>query len=249
MLILAAGNATLFYILGGILVVVGIVLAFVGRSRSTLKADMEATETSTIDALIGGSHVEVKGAASADTPLSAPGDSRPCVYYRYEVKREEIERDSKGAQRRTWRTIDRGESEAAFWLTDETGSVLVEPKGAKVDAPKVYDNVVDRSAGAAQMGGMLGGILSGLSAMAGAREKVIVHAIDVNQSLYVLGDVSRGGDELPRITKGDGKFFISTRDEEALVTSLGRAVMGFYIGAAVTGVGGIVLLFYGMTSG
>ncbi len=73
--------------------------------------------------------VELRGRAQEKAELQAPITKRPCVYYRYTVEEER-----RSGKNRTWVTVDRGDSSAwAFYLEDETGSVLLMPEGASVE--------------------------------------------------------------------------------------------------------------------
>jgi len=61
-------------------------------------------------------------------PILAPLSGLPCVWYRYQV--EEQVTDSRENTR--WHTVERGASDAVFWLEDGTGRVAVDPDGAEV---------------------------------------------------------------------------------------------------------------------
>jgi hypothetical protein len=182
--------------------------------------------------------VEIKGTADIDSPLSAPGSDVSCVYYEYEVQRLERTRDSDGKEKDEWRTIDQGTSEATFHVSDATGSVLVEPRGAKMDCPVVADRYLSQNDSG---GGIMGTILKGLSNMSSNREKIRTRAIALGQALYILGNVSVDGGSR-RIGKGQGKFFVSTRSEEELTKSLGwQSKLMKAIGAVMLA-GGLALI-------
>jgi hypothetical protein len=70
-------------------------------------------------------YVELDGIAQAasENPLISPLTDTPCCWYRYEIER-------KGDK--NWRTVEKGTSENAFVLEDETGKCIVLPKGAEV---------------------------------------------------------------------------------------------------------------------
>ncbi len=88
---------------------------------------IEDTPTAKVRSMPMG-RVEVFGRAQEKAELRAPISRRPCVYYRYRVE----ERRGSGKNRR-WATIDSGESSAwGFYLEDETGRVLVVPRGATI---------------------------------------------------------------------------------------------------------------------
>ena len=59
-------------IVGGILLVVGVVLILVARSRGKLKAQMDAMETVPVAELREATHAELKGVAACETPITPP---------------------------------------------------------------------------------------------------------------------------------------------------------------------------------
>ena len=84
---------------------------------------MQDTPTSKIRSLALG-RVELKGRAVAQTLLEAPITSTSCVYFHYRIA------ENRG---NSWATLAKGESaRPAFFLEDETGRVLVDPEGAKM---------------------------------------------------------------------------------------------------------------------
>ncbi|KYK23797.1 hypothetical protein AYK24_00765 [Thermoplasmatales archaeon SG8-52-4] len=72
--------------------------------------------------------------------LKSPFSDKDCVYYKYRV--EELRSSGKNTH---WVTVDKGERHSLFNLEDETGSVLINPKGAKIDIP--IDNKYNSSLG------------------------------------------------------------------------------------------------------
>ncbi|MEX2214517.1 MAG: GIDE domain-containing protein [Phycisphaeraceae bacterium] len=233
----------MFYAIGGIVLVIGLIVLLVGISKGKLLATMTQMPTSDIGKLQGGSHVEIKGIADADAPLTAPGSDIACVYYEYEVQRRERVRDSDGKEKEEWRTIDSGTSGSTFVVTDATGSVNVEPRGAKMDCPVVADRYLnERDSG----GGVMGSILGALASFTPNREKIRTRAIAVGQALYILGNVVADGGSL-RVTKGAGKFFISTRSEEQLTGSLGwQSKLMKAIGAVMLAGGATLIILAAM---
>ena len=233
----------MLYAIAGILVVVGVILIFVGKRKAGLKSTIDSTLTTPIRDLMEGQHAEIKGVASCDQPLKAPYSDISCVYYSYALKCRERSRSSSGSTSYTWRTIDSGSTRLPFSLTDSTGTVTVDPEGADVDAPVVVKRPVrpgDPTEGMPD--GALKTVLSTLSTLASTPHKVEVRAVTADRELYVLGDVQRRADGQLRVSKGDNKFFISTKSEEQLARSLGRAAALFYVLGAALIVGGIVVL-------
>lgn len=72
--------------------------------------------------------IELVGVAEADDrTLRAPFTETECLAYEYEVEREQHTKNG-----RTWDQIASGRDAVPFRLTDDTGSVLVEPPGADI---------------------------------------------------------------------------------------------------------------------
>ena len=228
----------MFYAIGAVVLVIGLIVLLIGVSKGKLLAKMSELETSNIGDIRAGTHVEIKGAAGLDSPLTAPGSDIACVYYEYEVQRLERRRDSDGREKDEWRTIDSGRSESSFFVSDSTGAVAVEPRGAKMDCPVVADRYLTERDGGS---GVMGTIINALSSLAPNREKIRTRAIAMGQALYILGNVTGDG-EGKRVGKGEGKFFISTRSEEELSGSLGWQSKLMKAIGAVLMAGGVALI-------
>ena len=105
---------------------------YYGFARLQLKRLIETTPTSTVRSIAMGT-VEVQGivAPAKKTLLTSPLSGKPCVYYAYAVE----EYRSSGKHSR-WVTIRSGSKGTPFFARDKTGSVLVDPQGAKIEIPK-----------------------------------------------------------------------------------------------------------------
>jgi hypothetical protein len=68
------------------------------------------------------------------TPQSAPLTGSACTWWDYKIERREQTRNSKGQERTSWSTVEKGTSVGFFHLKDETGQILVNPMGADVTA-------------------------------------------------------------------------------------------------------------------
>ena len=97
---------------------------------------IQDTPTSKVRSMPMG-RVELFGRAQEKAELVAPITRSPCVYYQYTV---EEERRTGRDRRKTWVTVDRGDSSSwGFYLEDETGHVLVMPAGAKVEIERDFE--------------------------------------------------------------------------------------------------------------
>ena len=127
-------NAT-FFVFSIILFVIGIPLFIMGFIWLKQKRLIENIPTSKIRSLAMGL-VEVYGKVVPwqGTMLKSPMTNRDCVYYKYTT--EEYRRSGKHSH---WVTIKKDMGSIHFNLKDETGMVLVNPKGAKIDIPKDFE--------------------------------------------------------------------------------------------------------------
>jgi len=237
----------MFYAIAGGLVVVGIILFVVGKKKSAFKSTMAEMVTKSIGQLMQSEYAEIKGVASCDQPLTAPYSDLQCVYYSYKLMRRERRRSSSGGSSTTWRTIDSGSAGIPFTLTDETGSVTVDPEGAKLDAPVIVKGPVHGADISQLMPDGVPKMLAGmLTQLATNPMKVEVRGVTGGQNLYVLGDVSKAPDGNLTVAKGDNKLFISTKSEEQLARSLGRTSIVLYILGATFIIGAIVALMFAL---
>lgn len=127
-------NAT-FFVFSIILFVIGIPLFAIGFIWLKQKRLIENIPTSKIRSIAMGL-VEIYGEIVPwqDTTLKSPMTNRDCVYYKYSI--EEYHRSGKHSH---WVTIKKDMGSIHFNLKDETGMVLVNPKGAKIDIPRDFE--------------------------------------------------------------------------------------------------------------
>ena len=104
----------------------GIFGFFWGFTRLRKKRLIENIPTSTIRGLAMGL-VELTGKAKKKIKILSPFTNSDCTFYRYTIERYE-----KRGKHSSWVTISKGDScFSPFYLEDETGKVLVSPKGAE----------------------------------------------------------------------------------------------------------------------
>lgn len=119
-------------ITGLIVIGVGLSLLYKGIQRFSLRQKIMNTPTSKVGACAMGA-VEVYGKVRPVEPLKSPIDGADCAYYRTEVYRLE----NRG-KRTEWVLIKSKTEGAKFLLEDESGSVLVDSKGAQIEIPVDY---------------------------------------------------------------------------------------------------------------
>ncbi len=108
-------------------VLAGPVLAHVGFRALRVKRLIEETPRSRIRSMAMGL-VELEGRVSERSRVTAPFSGRPCAYWEVEIATRSS--SSRNGYRR-WTTVHRNRSGHPFYLSDETGSVLVYPQGAE----------------------------------------------------------------------------------------------------------------------
>jgi hypothetical protein len=168
---------------------------------------------------------EVKGSVKSDAPLQTYLTEKPSVWYEWSIsehwKKTERYRDKDGNRKtRTksgWRKVDSGGNFQSFFLKDDTGELLIEPEGAKVDAPSTmsfscsptdpfyYKKGPDRSI-----------------ANSTHRRRFSERSLTPNDELYILGPAKlRQEVAKPMIaqSKEAKYYFISTKSESQIIRS------------------------------
>jgi hypothetical protein len=173
---------------------------------------VEDTPTSRIRSMALG-RVEVRGRAEGKAPLEAPLTGRPCVWYRWRIEEEVSDK-----RHRHWRTVEQGSSDAwPFYVEDDTGRVLVDPKGARIEAAHDLSRVDPPLAGPLGAFVQERGIRT--SGFLGMRRKLRFSEwhIAPGDTLYVLGVAQeRGAIVHERRTRITEKLAVLRADPEAM---------------------------------
>lgn len=248
----------------------GGVLFWLGFKKYHKYRLIKDTPTSKIRSLAMGI-VEIHGKAGCDEQkyIKTPFSQTNCFLYTYRIEeyRKHTTTDSKGRARTTyrWETIARGRDEIDFTLTDDTGSVIINPKKSdvKIDVRKAY----------LQKAGFLGafsGILSSLKMLTsdssykgfdpkklnlmpidtksivsfGSRvgdRRYYEHFITDNDEMYILGTAANNASTTNKvkIIKGENEptYIISDKSEKELLKKMGWGVAGLLLGGT-----GLILL-------
>jgi len=187
--------------------------------------------------------VEVKGQAEAEQPLRSFLAETPAVHYRYRVeehwRRVETEtyRDKDGKTRtRTrvrsgWTTVDRAEHMIPFYLRDDTGILLIWPRGAKIEPVSIFSQTVSRGHPLYHGKGPRRGIPDSTG-----RRRFSEEAIPLHRPLYIVGKARERSDIVApeiRHDKDADMYLISTRSEEEVHAGFGFAYAGLsFLGLA-----------------
>ena len=123
-------NSSWFWPLGSLAAVgFGVLLFLRGFRALRLQRIIEDTPTARVRSLAMGL-VELQGTVRSRSRVTAPFSGRPCVWW--EVELQTLRRSKHGLRR--WGTVHREQSGRPFYIEDETGTALVYPQGAKVNA-------------------------------------------------------------------------------------------------------------------
>jgi hypothetical protein len=172
-----------------------------------------------------------------------------CVWHRHVITRhyEDTRTDSKGNRTSTTNTETMADhtSAAPFRVRDASGTVLVDPVGARFDHA---EEVVDRfepHRGKGSFSVSLGGIsLTGGGGTLGFEYKEWV--LRPGQRVYLLGEASDRSGRLVVGRPASGPYVFSTRSEQELAHSFRTQRTVARIGVGVAGVAGLVLLVMGL---
>ena len=207
-------------------------LLFWWRSVVLFKRTVEDVPTSKVKGVFYGLN-EVKGSVKSDDPLQTYLTEGPSVWYVWSIsehwKKTESYRDKDGNRKtRTksgWRTVDSGGSYQSFFLMDDTGELLIEPEGAKVEAPTTMSYSCSPSDPLYYGKGPDGAIANSTY-----RRRFSEHSLNPGDDLYVLGPAKLREDVAqPMIAKSKEAryYFISTKSEAQIIRS--KSIWAFFI--------------------
>ncbi len=227
-----------------IFLIAGISLFIWGFLSFRSKRLIENIPTSKIRSIAMGL-VEITGRVvpRKDNLLKSPFSQNDCVYYKCTI--EEYRHSGKNSR---WVTIFKDEKYDFFYLKDDTGMVLIDPKNAKIDIPK--DNCFESRMGndppdsvkyfLKQTNIAFEGFLFGINKTMRYTEWYIAP----NDKLYIMGTASDNpyvkeasslkGAEDVMIHKGKNEkfFYISDRGEHSVLRRFSmKAYGGIIIGS------------------
>ncbi len=266
-----------FIIAGIVLILIAVGLYFGSKSQKKRLGEMAATQTSSATELaelaaavakdIGpGSFnqiTEVKGTIECAAPLVSELSETSCVHYSMSVTREYEEtyweNDSEGHQvqrtRRGSESVASNTRSVPFLIRDSTGTIEVDPDGAKIFDEKVFSQFQQGEVGGDgyRFGQFSFG--SSFASFAGGRRTIGYRfeesAIPLGRALYVLGEAVDTGGRL-RVAKPGKKgasFIVSLKTEEQLAAGAQSTAKGLFIAAIVVAVLGVVGLVVGIIKG
>ncbi len=257
-------------IFGAIVFCLGVVLFFVQKGQKNRAYNIKSARpaqaaelqkmSASIAKEIGAGHwrdyVTVRGKITAESPLRSELTQQECVHYTMTVTREFEEtitsRTSRGSSTRTQRgseSVASNTRSIPFRLEDGSGSIAVDPHGAKIDAVEVLD---DFRPGEPRRGGITYGGFSltpryqqNLGGRLTLGYRYSESVLPVNTTVLVVGAVNdTTGEVTLRQPVGSGKkLIISSKTFEALTAAADRGARfarnGMY---ACLGVGSALML-------
>ena len=131
-------NGTIIFIVVLVFILIGIICILFGFRRLGRAHLIQDTPTSKIRSMALGL-VELYTNISRANYIRTPFAQVDCVYYEYTIQeyQEDTRRDSDGEIEvdYEWKTIERGKRYVDFYVSDDTGEVLVDPTHADITAP------------------------------------------------------------------------------------------------------------------
>ena len=205
------------------------------------------TPTSKADGVFIGD-VELKGSAEIGVPLTSYLAQAQCVVYYWKVtehwcrESESTYTDSKG-EVHTVTTIETGEDTVAeggdsapFFLCDDSGQVLVRPKGARLELVKVFSQDCEPDDPLYYSKGPRRSVSGSVQ-----RRTFYELAIPIHQLIYVQGRARERLDiAAPEIAEDPEarEFFISTRTEEQISFGFAFEAWAYLLLGALFAAGG-----------
>ncbi len=233
-------------LIGALIALLCIAAAFRNGRRRRLIDNLPTSKTSGV--FIG--LVELKGAAEAASPLTSYLAERACVQYAWTVEEHwsrvvtETYTDDKGnTQTRTrhesgWTNVANGSDAIPFNLHDDSGTILVQPAGAKLEPLKIFDETCTPLNPLYYAKGPAGAVAS-----SDFQRRFVEMGIPLGANLFVIGQARERADVVePEIAadKNAPMFLISTRTEAQVSGGMKWSSRGWIFFGLLLVVGSVV---------
>jgi hypothetical protein len=249
-------------------IIIGVVMFFLANRKKSHVMEMKFLKTSKIKELfelhsellksLGPDSikqlVEIKGDLKTSNPLTSEIAQEKCMAYKYSVEEryeeEYEEQDSDGniihKTRSGYNTVESNERRTEFSVTDDTGTITVDPDGAPLDMEKSTERYEPWNQGMQPL--TIGAFTFGNMSHSRDRRRILGYRISeyvfpVNRRVYVVGEMQDANNK-PLIRKPmekDKPFIISLKSEE-------EVIKGAETSATVMNVIGIVFVIAGIAS-
>jgi len=201
-------------------------------------------------------YTEIKGIAVANEPFLTEFSKKECVYCESKLVREyEVLELNKANSTNEWKrrseTVSSNTTIAdGFSLKDKTGTILVNPKGAKIDLEQTFSKFEKEDDTQAQGTKISFGRFSITTDKSSSTKRTLGYtyleeSILLNTPIYVIGEANDRSTELS-VSKPREKglsFIVSTKTEDELMADFGKKVKNYKIGAYVSlGLGGVLIV-------
>jgi len=236
------------------LVVCGIIILKLGLDNFLLRQRVLNTPTSKVRSAAVGL-VELSGKVKSDNPLVSPVSKEKCVFW-------SVTGQFRKSGHSGWRTVYAKSSIQPFYLEDDTGKILVDPKDANLDIPADLES--EGGIGWLLSGPVLAGVLDkrvldfinnepdaeALRSNSGY-VRVVESYVAQGDSLYVLGTATPLERASPVAaenlviarSKTDDVLYLSDSSEKILVGRMRLgAVAGVVIGIMLSAAGLLIAL-------
>lgn len=240
---------SIWFVAGAGLIALGSLLGSMAfRKKQRLLSDMPTSKVQGV--FIG--MVELKGTAESEAPLTSYLAGTSAVHYRYDVQEKwsrtvvetYTDKDGKSHTRTRvesgWTSVVNGGETQDFYLKDDTGALLIRPKGAKLETVSVFEKTVTRSDPLYYAKGPESSVPNSNHVRRFTEQALPLHA-----SLYVVGRAKERADVVaPEIAedKEADVFLISTDSEEKVQRGYGLGSWLFWVlGLVGAGAAGALL--------
>lgn len=195
--------------------------------------------------------VELKGVVQCEQPLVSYLAGTRCVYYFFDVQERwsrwvtETVSDGKGGTRTVtrqesgWTTVASRVESTPFYVQDDTGSLLVRPEGARIEASDVFNQTCSPFDPLYYGKGPAGGIINSDHV-----RRFSETALPLQAPLFIVGQARERHDVVAPEIAADPKvsdYLISVRTQEQVSGGLGWQIWLFFFLGAVVAPGGHVL--------
>jgi hypothetical protein len=230
-------------LLGALLAIAGLVMAFRDGRRRRLIDNLPTSKTSGV--FIG--FVELKGTAESAAPLTSYLAGQACVHYAWTVEEHwsrtytTTETDSKGNSRTVthhesgWTRVADGGGAILFYLQDDCGVILIRPDGAKIEPLPLFDETCTPLNPLYYGKGPAAGVMN-----SDQRRRFVETGIPLKTKLYIVGQSRERRDIIaPEIAADEHApmFLISTRTEEQVSSGMKWGSRGWVIFGLIAAVG------------
>lgn len=210
--------------------------------------------------------IEVKGKVTAADPLIAPFSFNQVVYYKCQIDRifqKKIEFTGQDGQlHEKWEsiteTVFEEEKFIPFSLTDGTGEVKIDLKGAELTPEISYQStekvqlfgISDRFDDQPKFKEKFTKLRSEVKESNQGKDIVgfefIEYTLPIEKDLFVLGGVGVLKDLPMLVKKPDLPFFVSIRTAQQVYDEMGDKLQRYFLLAIVLGLGAFISIFYGI---